>query len=361
MGMHKPSIGLGERRSYRPCFDAGQIAERASRAGVRRYFAVILLLAAIVPAAVTGICGCESGKEKKNLNQIQEQIGKFRAGEEFRGDSSIYLVNGRPDVAVLGELRSALRRENEPVREQICHLLADMGKRADPLYAKGGELIRDRSVISILIEEGLSRQTSARDICIEYLQGCVPASSLKEFGKQLADNLKVWPNTRLLLAIAKAKPPEAAETVDSLMKIPGWAQKPATMIAAAALGNKDIEDGFIRRFKEATDPKEKAEAARNLGFIGTPAALEALAGGMRTGLVLEMPGVSMRSVRIFVIEGLRYNFPDSTFLYSNAVRSDKDYEVIEKFCEETFGTRWREERPPFLWIQGFPTGAPPGK
>jgi hypothetical protein len=323
--------------------------------------AIIIFFAAIVFSAVAGGCHYESGKENEKLSQAQEQIMKFRAGEEWSGDAGVYLANGRPDAAVLAELRVALGREEEPVREQICRLLAEIGKSADPLFAKGGSIIRDRSVIGILASEGLSRETSARDLCVGYLQDCVPAPVLKEFGKQLSGNLKMWPDTRLLLVIAKAKPPEASEVVDSLMKIPAWAKKPETMIAAAALGDKEIEKYFIGRFREATVPQEKADAARHLGFIGTPAALAALADGMRTPLVIEMTGVSRRSVRIFVIDALRYNYPDKTFLYSNAVRSDADYEVIEKFCEETFGTKWTTERPPFLWIQGFPSEPPRGR
>lgn len=321
--------------------------------------AIIMSAAAAVAAAALG-CHYESGKENQTLTQVQEQIIKFRAGEEFSGDAQGYLVNGRPDAAVLAELRSALNREEEPVREQICRLLAGIGKSADPLFAKGGNIIRDRSVIGILAAEGLSRETSARDLCVGYLQDCVPAPVLGEFGKQLSGNLKMFPDTRLLLVIAKAKPPEAAETVDSLIKIPAWAKKPETMIAAAALGDREIEKSFIARFREATVPKEKADAARHLGYIGTPAALAALADGMRTALVIEMEGVSRRSVRIFIIDALRYNYPDKTFLYSNAVNSDADYEVIEKFCEETFGTKWTTERPPFLWIEGFPSEPPKG-
>jgi len=329
------------------------------RAG--RYPAVVILFAAIVQAAVAGSCSYDSGKESEKLSQVQEQIRKFRTGEEFRGDAGVYLVNGRPDAAVLGDLRTALGREEESVREQICRLIAEIGKKADPLHAKGGNLIRDRAVISLLAAEGLSRETAARDLCVGYLQECVPAAALKEFGKQLAGNLRMWPDTRLLLVIAKAKPPEAAEVVDSLMMNPVWAAKIETILASAALGDKNIEERAIRRFNVAAVPEEKAEAAKHLGFIGTQAALEALASGMRTDLVIEMTGVSRRSVRIFVIEGLRYNYPDKTFLFSNAVRSDTDYETIEKFCEETFGTKWKERRPPFLWIEGFPSEPPKGR
>ena len=359
MEHNKPAVGISGAAPGGLGAARRKSAPRSLRAGGCSI--VMIFFAAIVFSAVAGGCGYESGKETEKLSQAQEQIMKFRKGEEWSGDAGAYLSNGRPDAAALAELRAALGREEEKVREQICRLLADIGKRADPLFPKGGNIIRDRAVIGILAGEGLSRETSARDLCAGYLQDCVPAPALKEYGRQLSGNLKMWPDTRLLLVIAKAKPPEASEAVDSLMKIPAWAKRPETMIAAAALGDREIENDFIRRFREAAEPKEKADAAKHLGFIGTPAALAALADGMRTPLVIEKAGVSRRSVRIFVIDALRHNYPDRTFLYSNAVRSDADYEVIEKFCEETFGTKWKEARPPFLWIQGYPSEPPKGR
>ncbi|MCK4538981.1 MAG: hypothetical protein KAV42_09320 [Candidatus Krumholzibacteria bacterium] len=325
---------------------------------VKRCFAAFCVAAVLITGMAAGICGCGSGKENGKLTEIQEEIGRFREGGEFGGDAGRYMTEGRPDAVVLEELSRGLTREEEHVREQICHLLADLGKRVDPLYSKGGELIRDRSVVAMLAGDVLSRQTPARDICLEYLLRNVPAVLLKGFGKQLADNLRLFPDQVLLLVIAKAKLTEAAETVDLLMENPGWAKEAETRVAAAALGNREIEKEFTDRFMAETDPKEKSRLAKLLGYIGTQTALTAVAGEMRTDLVIENPNVSVRSLRIFLVEALRYNYPDKLFLFDNAVSSDADYEVIEKFCEDTFGVRWKSERPPFLWIEGFPSAGP---
>lgn len=323
--------------------------------GIRKYLTATLLPVIILAAALNAAGGCGSGKERDNNMRIQELIESFRDGEEFSGDLSDLIINNRPDKVVLDRCRGALAAEEEPVREQVIHLLAAIGKRVDPLFDKGGDMIRDRSIVTILVDDGLRRQNAARDLTLNLLQYSVPADVLKGFGKQLADNLKRWPDATLLLVIAKAKSIEASETVDSLMEIPGWAKEKETQAAAAALGDREIEKEFIRRFEEASDPREKADAALLLGYIGTKAALSALASGMRSDLVIEMPGVSRRSVRVFIIEALSYNYPEKTFLYDNAVNSDEDYAVIEKFCEETYGVQWKKERPPFLWIEGFPS------
>ncbi|MBU8922133.1 MAG: hypothetical protein KOO63_09985 [Bacteroidales bacterium] len=331
---------------------------KTNRTGLKRFFAAFCVAAALITICTAGICGCGSGKESGKLSEIQEEIERFREGGEFGGDAGMYLTEGLPDAVILQELGRALAREEEHVREQICHLLADLGKRVDPLYLKGGDLIRDRSVIAMLAGDVLSRQTSARDICLGYLLRNVPASSLKLFSRQLADNLKLHPDQVLLLVIAKIKTAEATEAIDLLMENPGWAKEVETRIAAASLGNKEIEKEFIDIFQAETDPREKGHLAKLLGYIGTPAVLTAVANEMRTDLVIENPNVSIRSLRIFLVEALRYNYPEKLFLFDNAVSSDADYEVIEKFCEDTFGVRWKSERPPFLWIEGFPSTGP---
>ncbi len=315
-----------------------------------------LLAVMILTAALNAAGGCGSGKEKDNKMRIQELIGSFREGEEFSGDLSGLIINDRADKVVIDRCRGALRAEEEPVREQVIHLLAAVGKRVDPLFDKGGDMIRDRSIVTILVEEGLSRKSAARDLTLTLLQYSVPADLLKDFGKLFADNLKRWPDATLLLVVAKTKAVEASETVDSLMEIPGWAKETETQVAAAALGDREMEKEFIRRFEKAGDPREKADAALLLGYIGTKAALTSLAAGMRSGLVIEMAGVSRRSVRVFIMQALCYNHPEKTFLFDNAVNSDADYAVVEKFCEETYGVEWKKERPPFLWIEGFPSG-----
>jgi hypothetical protein len=88
--------------------------------------------------------------------------------------------------------------------------------------------------------------------------------------------------------------------------------------------------------------------------VGTSAALKALASEMRTDLVVEMPMVMRRSVRVDIVAALSFAFPDKPFLWDNAVSDDEGYARIEAFCEQTFGVRWAKPRPAFLWIQGFP-------
>src|SRR5262249_2186957 len=174
----------------------------------------------------------------------------------------------------------------------------------------------------------------------------------------LTANLQQWPDTTLLLVIAKAKLQEAAPVVEALGRRPEWSHEEARLIAQAALGDQAVEQRFVRAFLETQDAEQKAPLAQTLGFIGTHTALAAVASELRTDLVLEMPMVMRRSVRLNLIAALSYNYPDQPILFDNAILDDNGYEQVEQFAAAEFGVRWGKPRPPFLTIQGFPSEPP---
>lgn len=285
----------------------------------------------------------------------EEQLDRFRRGEEYRGPVDKYLVDGQPDEESLRILGRALRIEKEPVREQIAKLLVAMGRKLDPLFSEGGDLIRDRRIVSILVERGLAKNDPVRDYCFDVLQQSVSAPLLREFGAELSANLQSMPDGTALLVVAKAKPPEAIPVIDSLIHTAEWKKEKETPIAMAALGDKELERKYLHQFMSTHDPEKKGDLAEELGWIGTQGALHALASEMRTNLIIEMPMVLRKSVRVNIIAALSYNYPTETFLWDNAVDDDSGYARIEKFCEETFGVTWKTPRPPFLWIEGIPS------
>jgi hypothetical protein len=295
------------------------------------------------------------GKEDQVVRRVGEQIDRFRRGEEFRGGAEAFMVDGQPDPKVLRVLQDALSTEHEPVREQVAKLLVAIGRQSDPLYRSGGRLVRNQQILRILVDRGIFGATPTRDDCLEVLHWSVPADLLREYSETLISNLRQWPDNTILLVVAKAKPPSARAVVAELMRSPRWAENENVRIAKAALGDQSAEKSFVGPFLATQDPKKKQELAKQLGFIGTKSALEILASQMRTNLILEVPMVYRRSVRLDVMAALSYNFPDRTFLYDNAVVDDSGYARVEQFCEETFGTKWQSPRPPFLTIQGFPS------
>ncbi|HEY3836903.1 MAG TPA: hypothetical protein VGL72_10045, partial [Bryobacteraceae bacterium] len=178
---------------------------------------------------------------------------------------------------------------------------------------------------------------------------------LKPYGKGFTRELEYRPMTAGFLLIAKAKPPEAEPVVRTLRETPRWSKDPNARIAAAALGDTELEKECEARFTLTSDPQVKAEAAHTLGLIGTEPALRALASELRTGLVIDKPEAYFkRSVRVDILEALSYNFPDEPALYTTQIHDDSGYERAEQFCQKRLGVSWDHPRPPFLTIGGYP-------
>lgn len=311
-------------------------------------------LAVALSALLSGAHPAAAGKGKIMSHAAEAAILQFRNGVRYQPPPTGFLKEGKLEVEELEPFGPALRREAGPVREQIVRLLADAGKRSDPMYTAGGQMIRQPRIIAMLAGEGIAHADLGREAALGAMQQYVPAELLKPYGKVLTNDLKERPGTTAFLLIAKVKPPEAVPVVRKLMTAPRWPKELNARVAAAALWDKDIEKEFIDCFREAADPKEKARLARVLGWIGTDAALRALADAMRTDLVIEMPRVSRRSVRLDVLAALSYNFPDQQALYESQLLDEEGYDQAEAFCVKRFGTKWDTPRPPFLTIMGFP-------
>ncbi|HEY3841510.1 MAG TPA: hypothetical protein VGL72_33300, partial [Bryobacteraceae bacterium] len=96
------------------------------------------------------------------MSPADAAIERFRKGERYQPPPSAFLSSGHIIEEELEPFGPALRREPSSVREEIVRLLADLGKRADPLYPLGGQLIRDPNIITLLANEGLIREDGAR-------------------------------------------------------------------------------------------------------------------------------------------------------------------------------------------------------
>lgn len=320
-----------------------------------RYF--VLVLATLLSMAALAADAIAINKGETML-QAERVITQFQKGVTYQPPPTTFMDQGKVLDQELPPFESALFRESAQVREQIVRLLADLGKRTDPLYSKGGQLIRHPQIITLLTQEALVKDDLGREAALDAMQLYVPASFLKPYGLVLSADLKKFPGPTAFLLIAKFKPADAKEVVEKLIATPRWENELKARIAAAALGDKAIEQEYIEAFKAEAEPEEKANLARTLGWIGTPDALSTLAQAMRTELVIEMPQVMRRSVRLDVLAALSYNFPEAQELFESQILTDSDYDQAEKFCERQFGTKWDNPRPPFLTVMGFPVPMP---
>jgi hypothetical protein len=317
-----------------------------------------VMVAIAVTALLSGEHPAAAGGGKIMSQAAEAAIVRFRKGERYQPPPTAFFTGEKLLVEELEPFGPALRREAALVREQIVRLLADAGKRSDPLYQAGGQMIRQPRIIEMLAVDGIVHEDLGREAALVALLQYAPAELLKPYGKALTNDLKERPGTTAFLLIAKAKPPEAVPVVRKLMAAPRWPKELNARVAAAALWDKEIEKEFLDAFRETADPKEKARMAKVLGWIGTDAALRTLADAMRTDLVIEMPRVSRRSVRLDVLAALCHNFPDQQVLYESQLFDDSGYEQAEAFCQQRFGTKWDRPRPPFLTVMGFPIPMP---
>jgi hypothetical protein len=293
------------------------------------------------------------------MSQADAAIERFRKGERYQPPPVGFLSQGRLLSEELTAFGPALRKESAGVREQIVALLSDAGQRADPLYETGGAVLRVPGIISMLVQDGLSKDDLGREAALTTLQDLVPVTFLKPHEKALTADLDERPGPTAFLVVAKTKPAGAAPVVRKLMGSPRWAKEEKAKVAAAALGNVGFEKEFSEPFVETGDPKEKARLARILGWIGTESALRTLASEFRTDLVIDQVGIARKSVRLDILAAVRYNLPEETVLYENRINNDNGYAQVERFFEQRFGVSWSKPRPPYLKIMGYPIPMPP--
>lgn len=279
---------------------------------------------------------------------VQEEIEKLRSGGSYIGDIRSFV---EPSSFAIGELALELRQNPSPkMRGEIVKLLVHVGTEADPHRS-----LRNRKILSALLYDAALIRDKAFSDALEKIAQLAAPGILQEYGQTIAGLLSEAPEPALFLVVAKAKAVEALPILQELGKDPRWAEDDNFRIALAALGDQAEEDAFVERFAKATDARDKIEAAKPLGRIGTRTSLEALAREMRSPMVVEVPGSYRMSVRPDIAKAIHSCHPEKTFFLE--IGTDSDYERIERFCEIEYGIQWSRPRPPFLV---FSPTVPPG-
>jgi hypothetical protein len=321
----------------------------------------LILICVILTGAAALNCGADRGGETEvnPLGYFVEQIEKFKDGEKFRGKVSSGIAGEELTEEDIRPAAVALKYDTGHVAMQSARMLVQLGFQRDPLFQEGIRILRDELILDTLLKNGLSERGPLADYILEAVRKYTPPEHISGRGKLFLDMLESEPDQTLLLIIAKGKVAGAAKILNReeiRSRCSGWEEY---RIALAAMGDEELESSYINEFMQAGDPEKKASLAAVLGRIGTREALTALAKEVRTGLVIEMPNVMRKSVRLDIISALGYNFPDRKFLYDNAITGDEDYARVEEFCRENFGVSWDTERPDFLTVQGFPSEPSP--
>ena len=294
-------------------------------------------------------------QQEENPAQVAlNYIKSFRRGVDFKSPASGIIINGRPDAAAIEILRDHLAKENANVRENIVNLVADIGLHIGTMAGTGAEVILNDRILKILAVEGLIKPDLGRERALDILRKMGLESDLAHYGDSYVQALKAKPSEELFLLIAKAKTGSAKELVYQLSRSDIWKNVEAVRIARAALGDNDMAVFFIDKLNKAGRAEDFSEALRPLSLIGTTETLKLIARCLRTPLIIDRTGIYKKSVRLDVLEALRYNFPDRLILYPNNINTEADYTAAENFCIRKFGIVYNSTPPPFMTYEGYP-------
>ena len=309
---------------------------------------------ALVLPVVIWIASSDASRAAAMPRRVHDYIAAFEKGEDFQPPSTDLIVNGQPEAASLQVLAQALDSKPAEVREQIVLLLVDLGLRTDPLTAAGAEVLRHKEIIRILVEHALQPADLGREAAMDALRKLVRSEDLAPYGDRFTKELRAAPSQEAFLLVAKAKARSAAGLVETLVHAPAWADVEAARVAHAALGDTATEDEFLARGQAASTGQDLARALAPLALIGTERSLKAVAQRLRSPLIITLPGAHDKSVRLDVLDALRYNYPDEPVLYPNNINDDSDYAAAEQFCSRKLGVVYSEARPPFVTYVGHP-------
>lgn len=289
-----------------------------------------------------------------------DYIAAFKRGEDFSPPAKGVYVNGQPDPAAIEILSKELAEAGPNVRENIVDLLVEMGRSTDPLTRQGADVIRHPEIIECLAGPGLAKPDLGREAAMDALRKLVTQRDLAQYDEAFTNALALEPTEEAFLLIAKAKSFKAKDVIDRLLKLPRWQDLEAAHIAAGALGNTEFENKFLDAAAKADNGEQLAVAIGPLALMGTGRSLKFIGEKLRSPWTIDipghMPGRSVKSVRLNVLDALLYNFPDQPELYPNNVNRDEDYRAAERFCTERLGVVYRDAPPPFLKYGNIPPG-----
>lgn len=308
-------------------------------------------LAVILAAAATG--GSSSPMVPPAARAVVERL---RAGGQYGGnDPDSFVAGGKIDGAALDLVIAAFKESTGDSRGELAHLLVGVGRAGDESRPRGADALREPKVISALVVHGLSRTDPAKETCLDAMIKHVPAALLAPHGDALAASLAAGPDQTTALAVAKAKPKSGLAALEKAAAKTKWFRESREAeLLRAALGEGIAEGKLLAAFNGEKDPVKKRGLARELGLVGTPAALKALGAALRTPVVYETPSAIAYSQRLDILAALQPAFPDEPALFPNTIRDDTGYARAEAFVEKQLGVTWTTERPPFLTMNGRP-------
>lgn len=284
-------------------------------------------------------------------------IKSFEQGADFSPPSEGLIQNEKIAEEALSILKKHLAEGEIDIRENIVALIIDTSLQIS-LSKNGTEHIDDADVLNVLVYEGMFTNDRVKENILDALRKLTKKKDLLPYHERFIHLLQENISEEILLLIAKAQVSNAKNTVAEIATRNEWQNNESVEIAQAALGEDNITDEYIKKTQIAHDRQQIEKFIEYIGIlslIGTSDALTAISEYMRTPLIIDKVGAYQKSVRLNIMDALRYHFPNQAILYPNNVNDMEDYTTVEQFCIEKFGTYYNQPQPPFMTYFGYPT------
>jgi len=232
--------------------------------------------------------------------------------------------------------------------------VSDLGRvliPADDMFPeRPGPVIVEPDVVEYLVDQLANDQKEIRNIACVNLAALVPGSLFQNHNDKIISALSRYPHTDgIIVLLGKVNSPKAIQ----LLKDPeiGGASAEDYEMAMARLGDKQAEASIIAKYKNASEPQEKAEIARRLGYVSSDKTIQLLAEEIRTPEYYEWHPPAIRSLRIHIIEGLHLAYMEEPVFWQPIIQPEDDsyYEKIENWLNKKLGITWKNNRPEFLY------------
>lgn len=296
--------------------------------------------------------------QNNNPGQVAlSYVKSFEQGADFSPPSEGLIRNEKIAEEALSVLKKHLAEGEIGMRENIVSLIIDTALQIS-LSKNGTEYIDDVDVLNILVFEGTQINDSVKENVLDAVRKLTKKEDLLPYHQRFIHLLQENASGEMLLLIAKAKVSNAKNTVAEIAARSEWQNNEPAEIAQAALGEDNITNEYINKAQIAHDKQQIEEFIEYIGvlsLIGTYDALAAMSEYMRTPLIIDKVGAYKKSVRLNIMDALRYHFPNQSILYPNNVNDMQDYIAVEHFCTEKFSTYYSQPQPPFMTYFGYPT------
>jgi len=178
------------------------------------------------------------------------------------------------------------------------------------------------------------------------LLNLVPPRLLAEHRWTLALLAGRHPDRLSLELAAKARAAEALPRLKDWR--PEWVGGDGLLRLAVlgALGDAECERQLLGAFAREKDPGRRMDMVRCLGVLATKDALKAVAEELRSTVEIRDPKAGLRRMRFEAVDALRISHPDNRLCYTPLLKTDADWEALERFCANEYGAAFKGARPP---------------